>query len=184
MRTLPCIALIALLCALLTGSVASAQTPSALPRAASQRIELTPVSDLLAAINDVRVANHVPPLRLSPDLVRAAHAHSVEMLSSGRFAHESADGTAFAVRVSRYYGPAGGSNHPWATAENILSSSTVLDARRAVRLWLQSPPHRRNLLDRSFRDVGISGAFTASAHGDFGHSSAWVVTLDLGRHTS
>jgi uncharacterized protein YkwD len=149
--------------------------------ARSQGIEITTGARLLAAVNDVRATHGLRPLRASVELERAARAHSVAMLSSGRFAHASADGTSFGARIRRYYSPTGFAS--WTAAENLLTSASVLSARRAVALWLQSPPHRQNLLDPTLRDAGIGAAFTGSARGDFGRGGAWVVTLDLGNRT-
>jgi uncharacterized protein YkwD len=147
----------------------------------NQGIELTPGALLLTAVNNVRETHGLTPLRASVELERAARAHSVAMLTSGRFAHTSADGTSFGARVRRYYSPTGFAS--WTAAENLLTSTSVLSAQRAVALWLQSPPHRRNLLDPALRDAGIGAAFTRSARGDFGRGGAWVVTLDLGHRT-
>jgi len=38
-----------------------------------------------------------------------------------------------------------------------------------VRMWIQSPPHRENLLDRGFRriGVGLAGSSTRLATADF-----------------
>jgi uncharacterized protein YkwD len=150
--------------------------------ARTQGIEITPGTLLLDAVNDARATYGLTPLRASVELERAARAHSVAMLRSGQFAHASPDGTPFGTRIRRYYSRAGFAS--WTAAENLLTSTSVLSAKRAVALWLQSPPHRRNLLDPTLREAGIGAAFTRTAHGDFGRGGAWVVTLDLGRRTS
>jgi uncharacterized protein YkwD len=136
---------------------------------------------LVKRVNAVRVAHGLVPLRESPALQQAALVHSRAMLKHGVFAHESPDGTSFSRRVRRFYPNAGFTS--WRAAENLLSSNQALRPGRAVGAWLDSPPHRRTLLDPTLRDVGIATVFTQAAPGAFGGRPTWVVTMDAGaRH--
>jgi uncharacterized protein YkwD len=53
--------------------------------------------------------------------------------------------------------------------ENLASGSRPLSAAAIVRMWIESPPHRQNLLDRGFRriGVGLAGGNTRLVTADF-----------------
>ena len=81
------------------------------------------------------------------------------MAQRGFFSHESANGSAFWQRIKRYY-PLQGA-HYWAVGENLLWSSPDVDAADALDMWLNSPPHRKNLLTARWREVGLGGGARA-----------------------
>jgi uncharacterized protein YkwD len=45
---------------------------------------------------------------------------------------------------------------------------------------MQSPPHRANLLDRSWREIGVSAIHFDSAPGDYAGGPVTIVTADFG----
>src|SRR4051812_28488359 len=47
---------------------------------------------LVATINQIRVANGLPPYQFSPELSGAARAHSCDLASHGLISHESSEG--------------------------------------------------------------------------------------------
>jgi uncharacterized protein YkwD len=128
-------------------------------------------------LNNVREAHGLAPLRPNAQLGAAAADHSTEMLANGYFAHESPDGSAFWKRVRKYY-PQQASG-TWSVGENLLWSAPGLDPKKAVALWMSSPPHREIILTASFREVGV-GAFAAVAPGTFGGRQVVVITTDFG----
>jgi uncharacterized protein YkwD len=99
------------------------------------------------------------------------------MAAGGFFMHESADGTAFWKRVQRFYKEGRGY---WSVGENLLWSSPDVDAGGAIQMWLDSPPHRKNLLTARWREVGISAIHVAAAPGVFGGHEVTIVTADFG----
>jgi uncharacterized protein YkwD len=135
-------------------------------------------SQLLPALNDVRAAHGLTPLRSNARLARAAAMHSREMAAKGYFAHESTDGSAFSTRVQRYYTP--GTTGYRSIGENLLWSSPDLDAKRALALWMKSAPHRANILSPNWREIGISALHAPAAPGVFGGAEVTVVTTDFG----
>ena len=71
----------------------------------------------------------------------------------------------------------------WRVGENLVWSSPQLSARRALELWLNSPPHRQNLLTPVWREVGIAAVHASSAPGVYGGSDVTILTADFGvRH--
>jgi uncharacterized protein YkwD len=98
-------------------------------------------------INSFRARNGEPALLVGPALSRAAQAHSTDMARRGYFDHG-----AFATRLRSF-----GVHAPY-VGENIAAGSRPLTPSTIVRMWIQSPPHRENLLDRSFRRIGVGAA--------------------------
>jgi uncharacterized protein YkwD len=135
-------------------------------------------TSVLAEINAVRARYGRAPLRLMPKLTAAANSHSTAMATRGFFHHESADGSDFSRRVKRFYRPAG--YRSWTIGENILWSSPQVDARGAVKMWMQSPPHRANLLSPAWREVGLSAVHANAAPGYFHGLEVTVLTADFG----
>jgi uncharacterized protein YkwD len=133
---------------------------------------------VLTQMNSVRRAHGLAPLRASTQLTAAAASHSGEMAHVGYFSHSSADGSSFWRRVLRFY-PRNGSRY-WAVGENLLWSSPDISSTGAIRMWMQSPEHRANLLSRRWREVGISTVHVSSAPGVFGGGAVTVVTADFG----
>jgi uncharacterized protein YkwD len=133
---------------------------------------------LLGQVNAVRLAHGLVPLRVSPFLSAAANAHSTQMARLGYFSHDSANGTPFSSRIATYY-PARG-YRSWTVGENLLWSSPDIGALRALKLWLASPPHRANLLNPRWRDVGLAAVHARSAPGVYGNAPTTIVTADFG----
>jgi uncharacterized protein YkwD len=142
--------------------------------AAQNRLEV----EILAQLNVVRAQHKLPALRLAPSLSRGADLHSKNMARGGFFAHENADGSAFWKRVQRFYGK--GSYRSWSVGENLLWSAGTLDAAGAVKLWMASPPHRKNILDRTWREIGLSAIAAAAAPGVYAGRDVVIVTTDFG----
>ena len=134
--------------------------------------------DVLGEVNALRRSRGLAPLRLSRQLSTAAQAHSATMARHGFFRHESADGSEFWKRVRRYY-RAGGFGY-WSVGENLLWSSPNVDARGALRMWLDSPSHRRTLLTPEWREIGLGAVHVASAPGTYGGREVTILTADFG----
>lgn len=157
----------------LAGTAAVAAAPQAKPT------QLTTLEQSLTReINAVRTQNGLRPLAASPDLTKAAESYTRTMLRKGFFDHNSPTGVTLAERLRLRYSPSGYAR--WAVGENLLSSQSKIDARRAVELWMASPGHRENLLSPTFRQMGIAAVHQLSAPGVFGGNEALVITLDLG----
>ena len=133
---------------------------------------------VLVEINALRRKNGVAPLRMNVRLRAAADAHSTAMAKRGFFAHESADGSSFWKRVARYY-PRG--RGPWSVGENLLWSSPSVDAAGSVRMWLNSAPHRKNLLASHWREIGLSAVHVDAGPGVFNGAPVTILTADFGR---
>jgi uncharacterized protein YkwD len=125
--------------------------------------------DVLRQMNQIRVAHHLPPLSLSPNLSAAALQHSREMLADGYFAHNSANGTPFWQRIRSFY-PEPRIGY-WSVAENLYWTPGRANAAGGMKAWMTSPQHRRNILDPKWRQVGIAAV---------GNLGATIITADFG----
>ena len=97
---------------------------------------------ILRSMNHVRARHHLPRLHVNRALARAADAHSAAMLRSGQFSHG-----AMSARLRRYTRSRSiGENLAWMRGCN---GSTI------VKMWLKSAPHRKIMLARRFRKVGV-----------------------------
>jgi uncharacterized protein YkwD len=134
-------------------------------------------ADVLAELNSLRAKRGLVALRVSPGLAAAAAHHSREMTQNGYFDHRSADGSAFWKRVARFY-PSG--RGPWSVGENLLWSSPGIDAPGALSMWMGSPEHRKNMLDPSWREVGISALHVTAAPGYYKGLEVTIVTANFG----
>jgi len=135
-------------------------------------------TQVLADVNQARAARGLAPLHLSSKLAAAAAQHSREMASHGYFSHSSANGEAFWRRVQRYYGPA--RYRYWAVGENLLWQSPDIDAAGALSLWMHSPEHRANLLNRQWREIGLAAVHVVGASGTYHGLDVTIVTADFG----
>ena len=133
---------------------------------------------LLAAVNQFRVAHHLVPLRESARLDSSAREHSLQMGKLGYFAHPSANGTSFWRRIQHYYSSRNSSY--WSVGENLLWASPTVGAAHAMKMWIASPEHLRNLLTRQWRQIGVSAVHVVRAPGVFHGLRVTIITTDFG----
>jgi len=135
-------------------------------------------SQLLGQINLTRGRHGLRSLRLSAALTAAADQHSQSMAQKGYFSHDSANGSSFFKRIASFYTYRGYSN--WSAGENLLYSTPDIDPAGALRLWLNSPEHRANLLNRNWREIGLGAVHSSAAPGVYGGDEVTIVTADFG----
>jgi uncharacterized protein YkwD len=124
-------------------------------------------------INVERRAHGLRPLRINSRLSRAAYAKAEDMVNRHYFAHGPAP-------LREQIAPTGylrGSTS-WALGENLAWGwgDRHSTPRMVVDEWLHSPSHRRNVLKRGFRDIGVA-VFEVLPSGDPGAT----YTAEFGR---
>ncbi|MFE6905970.1 sigma-70 family RNA polymerase sigma factor [Streptomyces erythrochromogenes] len=102
---------------------------------------------VVALVNTERAAAGCGPLREDPQLRAAAQGHSDDMAARNFFDHTNPDGKDPGQRTTS-------SGYRWSTyGENIAkgqqSAQSVMDS------WMKSPGHRANILNCSFKDIGV-----------------------------
>ena len=151
-------------------------------RAPAGAASITAVPELqdqvLTAINALRRSKGLSELQLNNGLALAALGHSQSMARRGFFAHEGANGSPFWARIKPRYRPLPG--NAWGVAENLVWSAPRLSADMAIQMWLNSPPHRKNLLAPSWREIGLGAVHVLAAPGVYQGLDVTILTADFG----
>ena len=118
-------------------------------------------------VNRIRARHGLRRLRAGRGLSRAASAHTGDMLGANYFGHPSSNGTPMGSRVRAY------TRARW-IGECVAAVTGGRTARRAVRMWMASPPHRAVLLSPRARRVGVG-----KRRGSLGGRRLTVYTVDV-----
>ncbi len=138
-------------------------------------------AEILRLHNEARSEHGVGTLCVQEDLMTAAQAHAEDMIRRDFYAHETPEGLTPTDRISR-------AGYPFATYgenNNRVSGSYGGEPgrgelREAFEGWMESPPHRENLLNPAFREVGI-GLSTGLYAPELGTTTMYVVDFGARR---
>jgi len=120
-------------------------------------------AELLARVNVERRAAGAPPLQADVRLDCAAQEHAETLASYGIYTHTAPGGPNLGARARS-------SGYAWAAlAENLMERETTAEA--VMNAWLHSPPHRRNLLDPRYTEMGVGIALVREQQG---YRVVWV----------
>jgi len=103
--------------------------------------------------NAARSERGLAPLHWDDSLAQAAHAHAAFILQNSQLSHQYSGEADLPSRA----GAAGA--HFQTVAENIAQGSSASSIQKE---WMNSPPHRANILDANLNAVG----FGVVQHGD------------------
>lgn len=110
-----------------------------------------PEAQVLALVNKERAAAGCSPVTANDRLTRAADDYSDVMASSGVMSHTGPDGSTMTTRVEA-------AGYKWSTlGENIAQGQA--DAASVMKSWMNSPGHRANILNCSFKELGVGVHF-------------------------
>lgn len=131
------------------GSEAGAVNSAAVESRQTRPLDIAPVElELIDLINQERLRNGLPELRIDARLMAAAANHSVDMAGNGTVAHRGSDGSEPDERVIR-------EGYRWRyVAENIGCGQQ--EPQEILNSWLRSPGHRENLLSADASDIGVA----------------------------
>lgn len=107
-------------------------------------------AEVLRLTNVERATAGCPPLVAHDSLAAAAMAHSEDMATHGTLGHTGSDGRT-ALQRARDAGYV-----YRRLAENVAAGQR--DAPGVIHAWMNSPGHRRNILNCELRDIGIGVA--------------------------
>jgi uncharacterized protein YkwD len=143
------------ICGAAAGAGEAAAAPCAHGDAAPNQLSRGTIARAtLCLMNAERHAHGLAPLALRRTLSRAATRHSRDMVGRRYFSHTEPGGPPFLARIRRS-GYLRSARH-WRVGENLAwGAGSRSSARAIVRAWMQSPPHRKAILTRAYRDVGI-----------------------------
>jgi uncharacterized protein YkwD len=133
---------------------------------------------ILCLLNVERTSRGLARLTMNSRLTRAAKGHSDDMVQHVYFAHDAQNGGSMLDRIK-----AAGylkSRSSFTVGENIgWGSGTLAAPRSLVKAWMNSPPHRANILQSKFRELGVGLTLGAPAAGITG--TAITATTNFGR---
>jgi uncharacterized protein YkwD len=139
-----------------------ATPPPVAHAAVATRLDRAIVREINAVRGRAGLSRVVATLRLH----RLARHHTLDMLRRDSFSHDG-DGTTFSQRIKARV-------HYRKVGETLASMPRRASARRIVRAWMHSPPHRAVILDPAYRRIGVSGK-----GGQLGAHHAFLVTADF-----
>ncbi|MGA5218724.1 sigma-70 family RNA polymerase sigma factor [Streptomyces cinereoruber] len=122
-------------------------TPSS-PTATKQDSGHTSVEEqVIALVNAERAKEGCGPVTGNSLLARAAQGHSDDMAARDFFDHTNPDGAGPGERVTA-------TGYGWSTyGENIAMGQRT--AEQVMEAWMNSPGHRANILNCSFKELGV-----------------------------
>jgi len=104
---------------------------------------------VLQLINLERAALELPPVAVDPALEQMAADYACRMVGEGFFAHrdpETGSGPGERAVAANYAG--------YTVGENLAAGHRT--AAAVMKVWMESPAHRRIILDRNWKEVGIA----------------------------
>lgn len=117
-------------------------------------------SATLCLLNRQRARHGLDRLRAQRSLSHAATNYARLMVAKHFFDHVSPAGSTMASRIARtsYLHH----TRAWSLGENLAwGAGTSSTPAQIVNAWMHSPGHRRNILDPSFKEIGIGIALGA-----------------------
>ena len=106
-----------------------------------------PAAEVVAVTNAERRRHGLPAFTVDARLGAAAQLHSADMLRRGFFDHRNPDGEQVWDRARTV-------GYPYRkVAENIAAGQRT--AAEVVAGWMDSPGHRRNILDAELHQIGV-----------------------------
>lgn len=141
---------------------------SLVPTSASQSLRLQRATRCL--INRERTKRGLKALKANTPLQKSSDWQAQDMLANVYFDHSRPGGPEFSERILRF-GYADGADG-YFIGENIAwASASIASPKKMVSLWMHSPPHRRNILTKGFRDQAVSALWSdGGVGGDYADS--------------
>jgi hypothetical protein len=101
---------------------------------------------LVQLVNADRAQQNLPALKWDPALAQAAQAHAELMVQQGQLSHQYPGEPDLETRA----GQAG--SHFRSIAENVAQAQSPAALEK---VWMNSPPHRANILDPRMTSIGV-----------------------------
>lgn len=124
-------------------------------------------SAFLTLINSYRAQNGLAALTLSTNLNRSSSWLAVDMASKNYFSHTDSLGRSPSQRATDCGYPSG-------AGENIAAGTVWDTAQEAFDAWRNSPGHNANMLNGSYKQIGIARYYGS------GSTYGWYWVTDFG----
>lgn len=121
-------------------------------------------AEMLARVNAARKKAGAQPLISNSKLDLAAQRHAEDMLARNYFAHQNPEKKTVRERATA-------AGYDWdRIGENIAEGQFSVD--EVMDTWMNSPGHRKNILEPEFKELGVGLALGQTGRG--GHRILWV----------
>jgi uncharacterized protein YkwD len=98
-------------------------------------------------VNSERAKAGCSPLTVNAALTKAAQAHSEDMAAHRNMSHTGSDGSSPGDRITR-------AGYTWRTyGENVAYGYSTPE--QAMAGWMSSSGHKANILNCSFKEIGV-----------------------------
>lgn len=121
------------------------------------------IQETILLINSEREKNGLRKVTVSPELSGAAQSHACDSARRQVMSHTGSDGSDLGRRIRR-----SGYRIRFA-AENLAMGQRL--PSQVTRDWMNSPPHRRNILEDRVRELGLAIAIAEDGR------QHWVLKL-------
>ena len=111
------------------------------------------IRELMSLLNEKLAAAGLPALTWSPVLAQAAQAHAEDCARRNQGGHRGSDGALIETRLARLGFTPRRTSENWADAQSVQHAFALW--------WNEAPghdPHRRNILDPKYAEIGIGVA--------------------------
>ncbi|MER6995223.1 CAP domain-containing protein [Streptomyces sp. NPDC000410] len=106
------------------------------------------VAKVVQLVNSERGKVGCSPLTVNAKLTKAAEAHSKDMAAHKNMSHTGSDGSNPGDRITR-------AGYQWSSyGENVAYGYETPES--VMQAWMSSPGHKRNILDCSFKEIGVA----------------------------
>ena len=120
-------------------------------------------------INQIRKKHNLGPLMANAKLSLAAANHAKDIAEHDLFGHRGSDGSHLEDRLKRV-----GYKYKLA-AENVAGG--LESPEKTVDSWMNSAPHRHNMLDPNMCRIGLGYAFLKDDGGVYTYHHYWTIVL-------
>jgi uncharacterized protein YkwD len=111
---------------------------------------------IVLLVNECRAQNDLPPLREHSCLKQSSRMKVDDMAGGGYFSHRNSQGEGFWVFVRR-------AHYQYRSAAEILARGGG-NERQMVDAWMDSPDHRRAILDPELKDISCSTRLSGTTY--------------------
>ena len=132
-------------------------------------------SATLCLINNIRHHHGLGSLHSQRKLRKAAQGHSGDMVHRDYFSHDSPGGSSIQTRIGGSGYLAGALSYRYG---EIIGGGTSSGGspKSVAKAWMNSPPHRSEILNGGFHDLGIGVSYGFPGRGNHGAT----FTIDFG----
>lgn len=103
-------------------------------------------------LNEYRIQNNLLPLEWNQDLADCVKDYLYKQINENFHGHYWPDGSTPTTRCAFA--------QLWGIGENLIASTNYFaDPQRALNLWISSPSHKKNMLEPTYKYVGVAAVW-------------------------